>query len=314
MFEAHSYEVCRETGLINYDALEKQAVRLRPLIFLAGYSVYPRRINFWRMREIADKGGAVLVVYMAHFAGLVSGLVFEGYENPVSFAHVVTTTTHKTLRGPRCGAVFCKKEFVEFVEKGCHMVLGGPLPHVISAKAVAFTEANRPDFQIYARNIVDNAKALAEACLAEGMTIPTGGTDNHLLLINVRLFCLTGRQAESSARLCGITLNRKSLPFDPNGPWFTSGLRFGTPAVTPLGMGSKEIKEIASVLKRIIGHTKPAPSDVEGRPQFPSKAKFWLDPNIQNEARQRIGALLSRFPVYPDLDLGILSKHFLGAM
>ena len=146
MFEAHSYEVSRESGLLDYDAIEEQALELKPLILLAGYSAYPRRINFRRMREIADKAGAVLMVDMAHFAGLVAGGVFAGDESPIPFAQVVTTTTHKTLRGPRGGAVFCTKEFAEYVDKGCPMVLGGPLPHVMAAKAVAFTEANQPDF------------------------------------------------------------------------------------------------------------------------------------------------------------------------
>jgi glycine hydroxymethyltransferase len=306
MFEAHSYEVSRDSGLLDYDAIEKQALELRPLILLAGYSAYPRRINFRRMRQIADKAGAVLMVDMAHFAGLVAGGVFAGDESPIPFAQVVTTTTHKTLRGPRGGAVFCTKEFAEYVDKGCPMVLGGPLSHVMAAKAIAFTEANRPDFRDYAYRIVENSRALAEGCVAEGMIVPTGGTDNHLLLIDVRSFGLTGRQAESAVRRCGITLNRNSLPFDPNGPWYTSGLRVGTAAVTTLGMGTEEMKEIAAILKLILSHTEAEPAK-DGR----SKAKFTIEAEAETEARQRTRILLASFPVYPQLDLPVLARHFL---
>ena len=306
MFEAHSYAVDRATGLLDYDAIERQALQLKPLILLAGYSAYPRRVNFRRMREIADKIGAVFMVDMAHFAGLVAGGAFTGDESPIPHAHVVTTTTHKTLRGPRGGAVFCTKEFAEFVDKGCPMVLGGPLPHVMAAKAVAFIEANRPEFKIYARSVVENARALAAKLIAEGLTIPTGGTDNHLLLIDVRSFGLTGRQAESAVRRCGITLNRNSLPFDPNGPWYTSGLRVGTPAVTTLGMGPAEMQELARVFKLILSNTAPEKS-AAGEP---SKAKFAIDPVAEKEARERITALLAKFPIYPTLDLAAMQKHF----
>jgi len=310
MFEAHSYAVSKETGLLDYDAIERQALDLKPLILLAGYSAYPRKIDFKRMRAIADQVGAVLMVDMAHFAGLVAGKVFTAEFSPFPFAQVVTTTTHKTLRGPRGGAVFCTQEFAEHVDKGCPMVLGGPLPHVMAAKGVAFTEANRPEFQQYAQAIVDNAQALAAACVAEGMVVPTGGTDNHLLLIDVRPFGLTGRQAESAVRRCGITLNRNSLPFDPNGPWYTSGLRLGTPAVTTLGMGLSEMKEIAAVLKLILSNTEAEEVKAEGKPPGRSKAKFTIKPEAEAEARQRLDALLSRFPVYPGLDLAVLQKHF----
>ena len=279
MFEAHSYQVSRSTGLIEYDEIERQALELRPLILLAGYSAYPRKIDFRRMREIADKAGSVLMVDMAHFAGLVAGGVFQGDFSPIPFAQVITTTTHKTLRGPRGGAVFCTKEFAEYVDKGCPMVLGGPLPHVMAAKGVAFTEANRPEFRAYAQAVAANAQALAAACLAEGLVVPTGGTDNHLLLIDVRPFGLSGRQAESAVRRCGITLNRNSLPFDPNGPWYTSGLRVGTPAVTTLGMGPAEMKEIAAVLKLILSHTEAEEvKETAAKPAGRSQAKFTIQP------------------------------------
>lgn len=306
MFEAHAYQVSKETGLIDYDVIEQQALELKPLILLAGYSAYPRKIDFRRMREIADKCGAVFMVDMAHFAGLVAGKVFTDDFNPCAHAHVVTTTTHKTLRGPRGGAVFCTKEFAEFVDKGCPLVLGGPLPHVMAAKAIAFAEANQPSFRSYAQKIVENAQALAAACIEEDMTVPTKGTDNHLLLIDVRSFGLNGRQAESALRRAGFTLNRNSLPFDPNGPWYTSGLRVGTPAVTTLGMGTVEMQEIAAVMKLILANTKPDVAKKDGGPDAPSRAKFMIDAAAESEARSRIDALLARFPVYPELDLGAL--------
>lgn len=307
MFEAHSYAVDKSTGLLDYDAIEKQALDLKPLILLAGYSAYPRKIDFRRMREIADKAGSVFMVDMAHFAGLVAGKVFTGDYDPCAHAHVVTTTTHKTLRGPRGGAVFCTEEFAEYVDKGCPMVLGGPLPHVMAAKAVAFSEANTPEFQSYARNIASNAVALAEACIAEGMTVPTNGTDNHLLLVDVRGYGLNGRQAEGALRRAGITLNRNSLPFDPNGPWYTSGLRIGTPAITTLGMGPEEMKEIAAVMNLVLSNTKPETIRKAGQPDKPSKAKFVVDSVAEREARERIDGLLDRFPVYPHLDVEALS-------
>lgn len=310
MFEAHAYAVDKATGLLNYDAIEAQALELKPLILLAGYSAYPRKINFRRMREIADKAGSVFMVDMAHFAGLVAGGVFTGDFDPCAHAHVVTTTTHKTLRGPRGGAVFCTKEFAEYVDKGCPMVLGGPLPHVMAAKAVAFTEANAPDFKVYAQRIVENSSTLAAACIAEGLTIPTNGTDNHLILIDVRSLGLNGRQAESALRRAGFTFNRNSLPFDPNGPWYTSGLRIGTPAITTLGMGADEMKEIAAVMKLVLSNTKPEVIKKEGELDTLSKAKFTIDPAAETEARTRVSALLARFPIYPNLDLPALQAAF----
>ena len=311
MFEAYSYSVSKETGLLDYDALLAQAREVKPLILLAGFSAYPRKVNFRKMREIADEVGAVLMVDMAHFAGLVAAGVFEGDYNPIPHAHVVTTTTHKTLRGPRGGMVLCKKEFAEYVDKGCPLVIGGPLPHMIAAKAIALTEANQPEFKAYGRKIVENAKSLAEACIAEGMKIATGGTDNHLLLIDVTSFGLTGRQAESVLRECGITLNRNSLPFDVNGPWYTSGLRIGTPAVTTLGMGTEEMKEIASIIKWVLSNTKPAVIESGTNAGSLSKAKYVIAESAKNQAKQRVSALLDRFPVYPQLDLEFLKTHFL---
>ena len=225
MFDIYSYGVSEKDGLLDYDEIEKQALNVRPLILLAGYSAYPRKINFKRMREIADKVNAVFMVDMAHFAGLVAGKVFTDEYDPVLWAHVVTSTSHKTLRGPRAGLVLSTREFADALDKGCPLTMGGPLPHVIAAKAVAFREAAAPEFKLYARRIVDNCKALAASCIKNGLEVLTGGTDNHLMLVNVHKAGITGRQAESAVHECHITLNRNSLPRDPNGPWYTSGIR-----------------------------------------------------------------------------------------
>jgi glycine hydroxymethyltransferase len=310
MFDCYSYGVNKETGLLDYDELEKMAHEVKPLILLAGYSAYPRAINFQRLRSIADAVGSVLMVDMAHFAGLVAGGAFTGDFSPIAHAHVVTTTTHKTLRGPRGGMVLCTKEFAEHVDKGCPLVIGGPLEHVIAAKAIALTEANLPSFKDYARRIVANAKVLAQACVDEGMTVATGGTDNHLMLIDVRSFNLTGRQAESALRECGITLNRNSLPYDPNGPWYTSGLRIGTPAITTLGMGEAEMREIASIVYMVLSNTKPEISIKGENAGKPSKAKYSVDAQAKVDARNRVEKLLTKFPVYPELNLPLLQQYF----
>ncbi|MDR1306212.1 MAG: glycine hydroxymethyltransferase [Treponema sp.] len=307
MFDVHSYSVSGETGMLDYDAIEGQALEIRPLILLAGYSAYPRKINFRRMREIADKAGAVFMVDMAHFAGLVAGKVFSGDYDPVPHAHVVTTTTHKTLRGPRAGLVLAKQEFAEALDKGCPLTMGGPLPHIIAAKAVAFKEAGRDEFRDYAARIVENCRALAAACINNGLTVLTGGTDNHLILVNVNELDngsgrITGRQAESALHECHITLNRNSLPGDPNGPWYTSGLRIGTAAVTTLGMGTAEMEELGAIIALVLKAVSPAPAG--------SKAKYTIEPGAKAEALDRVKKLLDRFPVYPELDLEFLQKAF----
>lgn len=310
MFDAYSYGVNQETGLLDYDAIEKMALEIKPLILLAGYSAYPRVIDFKRLREIADKANAVFMVDMAHFAGLVAGGVFQGDFNPVTHAQVVTTTTHKTLRGPRGGMILCTKEFAEHVDKGCPLVIGGPLPHIMAAKAIAMTEANSSLFKDYAARIVANARTLAQSCIDQGMTVATGGTDNHLMLINVVPYGLTGRQAESAVRECGITLNRNSLPYDINGPWYTSGLRIGTAAVTTLGMGQTEMKEIAAIIKLVLSNTKAEIISSGEHAGKPSKAKYQLAESIKLEAKKRVKVLLDRYPVYPEIDLDLLVKHF----
>jgi glycine hydroxymethyltransferase len=308
MFDVYGYSVSKETGLLDYDDIEKQALDIKPLILLAGYSAYPRKINFKRMREIADRAGAVFMVDMAHFAGLVAGKVFTGDYDPVPHAHVVTSTTHKTLRGPRAGLVLSTAEFAEALDKGCPLTMGGPLPHVIAAKAVAFREAGRHEFRDYAARIVENCRALAASCVKNGLEVLTGGTDNHLILVNAGRLGITGRQAESALHECRVTLNRNSLPFDPNGPWYTSGLRIGTAAATTLGMGQAEMEEIGAVIALVLKGTSQAPDSKD--PAKTSKAKYHIDPAVKDEAVSRVKALLDRFPVYPELDLAFLKKHF----
>lgn len=308
MFDAYSYTVSEDTGLLDYDDIERQVMEVEPLILLAGYSAYPRRINFKRMREIADKVGAVFMVDMAHFAGLVAGGVFAGEFNPVEHAHIATATTHKTLRGPRGGLVLCKEEFAAHVDKGCPLVIGGPLPHVMAAKAVAFHEARQDAFKDYAARVVENSQALSSALKQLGLQVATGGTDNHLLLLDVRPQGVNGRQAESALRECGITLNRNALPFDSNGPWYTSGLRLGSPAVTTLGMGTEEMREIAAIHHLVLTNISPAIIQKGKNAGKISKAKYDIDPAIITEARARVQALLDRFQLYPELNLEMLES------
>ena len=309
LFDIFPYRVEPETKLLDMDALRAQVRDVRPLILLTGYSAYPRRINFRQMREMADEVGAVFMVDMAHFAGLVAGKVFTGDYDPVAHAHVVTSTTHKTLRGPRGGLVLCTEEFAPWVDKGCPMVLGGPLPHVMAAKTVAFTEASQPAFRTYAARIVENARALAAGCVAAGMNVVTGGTDNHLLLVDVTAtYGLTGRQAESALREGGITLNRNAIfPVDANGPWYTSGLRLGTPGVTTLGMGTAEMGEIARIMALVLSHTAPSKITSGKQAGQTSRAKYDLDPGVAAEARQAIRQLLHRYPLYPELDVNLMA-------
>jgi glycine hydroxymethyltransferase len=307
MFESYGYTVDRETFLLDYAAIEKQAIEVKPLILIAGFSAYSRNINYARMREIADRVGAVLMVDMAHFSGLVAGKVLQGEFDPIPHAHIVTTTTHKTLRGPRGGLVLCTEDFRDAVDRGCPLVLGGPLPHVMAAKAVAFTEALKPSFRTYAAKIVENARALGDGFMAEGLNVLTSGTDNHLLVVNVAAtHGITGRQAEEAIRKCGITLNRNPIPFDPNGPWYTSGLRFGTPAVTTLGMGATEMREIASVVALVLKNVKSTTTKSGNL----DKSKYTIDDNVRSQATARMRDLLTSYPVYPEIDLPFLLQNF----
>ncbi|MCR5724363.1 MAG: glycine hydroxymethyltransferase [Treponema sp.] len=306
MFESHPYGVDKDTGLLDYDAIEKQAMEVKPLILLTGFSAYPRKIDFKRFRAIADKCGAVLMVDMAHFAGLVAGKVFTGDYDPVKWADIVTTTTHKTLRGPRGAMILCKAAFADFVNKGCPMVLGGPLPHVMAAKAIAFKEAASDSYKQYAENIVKNAQALAENCMKLGMRLQTGGTENHLMLIDVTTYGLTGKQAEAALFQCGVTANANALPYDKNGAWWTSGIRVGTPAMTTLGMNEQDMAEVAGIIDTVLKGTKPGVTK-DGKP---AKGKIELSESTKAEATGRVKALLSKHVLYPELDLDFLKKAF----
>jgi glycine hydroxymethyltransferase len=297
MFDQASYGVDAETGLIDYAAVRRLAHEFRPLILLAGYSAYPRNPNFAVLREIADEVDATFMVDMAHFAGLVAGRVLTGDLDPVAHAQVVTTTTHKSLRGPRGGMVLADTEHAEYVDKGCPMVLGGPLPHVMAAKAVALAEARQPEFAGYARAILDNARALAEGLSRRGVRLVSGGTDNHLVLIDVDTsFGLTGRQAEASLLESGVVTNRNSIPADAHGAWYTSGIRLGTPALTTLGLGPTEMEEVADIISTALSATSAAAG-----PNGPSQARYILDEAEAQTCRQRSAELLEKHPLYPGI-------------
>lgn len=291
MMRSVSYDVDPRSGLLDYDVLQAQVKKERPAILVAGYSSYPRLLDFARMREIADSVGATLMVDMAHFAGLVAGKVMTGNFDPIPFADIVTSTTHKTMRGPRGGFVLCKEPLREVVDKGCPLVLGGPLPHVMAAKAIAFKEANTTAFQKYAHQIVANSKAMAEEFVKRGAKLSTGGTDNHLIVMDVMsTFGLNGRQAETALRQAHFTVNRNAISNDKNGPWYTSGIRVGTPALTTLGMKEKEMKEIAALICELLKASKPM-----------EKAKVEIDRPVLSSVQERVEALLDRFPLYPEL-------------
>jgi glycine hydroxymethyltransferase len=250
IFRATQYGVDPATGLIDYDAVRAQARRDRPKLLIAGGSAYARIIDFAAFRSIADEVGAFFLVDMAHFAGLVAGGV---YPSPVPHAHVTTTTTHKTLRGPRGGMILCGEEFAKQVDKSVfpgHQ--GGPLMHVIAAKAVAFGEVLAPEFRDYARRVVENARALAAALQARGFTIVSGGTDSHLMLVDLRSKGLTGKLAEQLLDRAGITVNKNTIPDDPESPFVTSGIRLGTPALTTRGMGTADMRRIAGLIDRVL--------------------------------------------------------------
>lgn len=270
------YGVDKETQHIDYeDVLEKARVH-KPKLIVAGASAYPRTIDFKKFREIADETGAYLMVDMAHIAGLVAAGL---HPNPVPYADFVTTTTHKTLRGPRGGMILCKAEFAKKVDKSIFPgIQGGPLMHVIAAKAVAFGEALTDGFKTYSQKVVDNAKRLAEGLQKEGFDLVSGGTDNHLILIDLRSFGITGKDAEKVLDDIGITANKNTIPYDPESPFVTSGLRIGTPAVTTRGFGLEEMDEVAS----IIGSALKNPDNEA----------------VLKEAAERVRHLTESFPLY----------------
>ncbi|HQZ00077.1 MAG TPA: glycine hydroxymethyltransferase [Propionicimonas sp.] len=299
MFAQHSYGTDPETGLIDYAKLLADAKEFKPLILVAGYSAYPRRVNFAKMREIADAVGATLFVDMAHFAGLVAGKVFTGEEDPIPYADVVATTTHKSLRGPRGGLLLATKEYASSIDRGCPMVLGGPLGHVMAAKAVALAEARQPAFQTYAQAVADNAKTLADGLIKRGVNLVTGGTDNHLVLLDVGSFGLTGRQAESALLDAGIVTNRNSVPADPNGAWYTTGVRVGTPALTSRGFGPDEFDKVAELITDVLRNTTPVTTAAGA----PGKAKYTLADGVADRTRAASAELLDANPLYPGLNL-----------
>jgi glycine hydroxymethyltransferase len=299
MFHQSSYGTDPETGLLDYDAVRARAREFKPLVLIAGYSAYPRKINFATMREVADEVGAVLMVDMAHFAGLVAGKVFTGDFDPVPHAHVTTTTTHKSLRGPRGGMVLCQPEFADAVDRGCPMVLGGPLGHVMAAKAVALAEARQPSFQTYARAVADNAVTLADGLLSRGARLVTGGTENHLVLIDVSTFGLTGRQAESALLDAGVVTNRNAIPRDQNGAWYTSGVRIGTPALTSRGFGAAEFDRVAELIVEVLAATTPTAAPSGGL----SKAKYTIADGVADRVHAAADEILQKNPLYPGLDI-----------
>jgi glycine hydroxymethyltransferase len=282
-FKVVPYSVRRDDHLIDMDEVETLAKQHRPKVIVAGGSAYPRIIDFRRFRQIADEVGAYLMVDMAHFAGLVAG---GAHPSPLPHAHVVTTTTHKTLRGPRGGAILSNDE--ELAKKLNAAVFpgmqGGPLMHVIAAKAVAFGEALRPSFRIYAKNVVENAKALAETLKACGLDIVSGGTDTHLMLVDLRKKRLTGKVAEAALGRARITCNKNGIPFDPQKPTVTSGVRLGTPAGTTRGFGIAEFRQIGDMIAEVLD----------------ALAKSGAEQDAQAEERvaEKVKRLVSRFPIY----------------
>ena len=250
LFKATAYQVREDTGRIDYDQVREVAKKERPRIIIGGGSAYARIVDFAALRSIADEVGAILVVDMAHFAGLVAGGV---YPSPVPQAQIVTTTTHKTLRGPRGGMILCKAEFAKAVDKQVFPgTQGGPLEHVIAAKAVSFHEAMQPDFKRYAREVVANAQALANRLITLGYAIVSGGTDSHLMLVDLRAKNITGKDAEILLDRAAITVNKNTIPGDPQSPFVTSGIRLGTPALTTRGFGVEEMERVAELIDEVL--------------------------------------------------------------
>lgn len=257
---------------MDYDHVLARAKEVKPKLIVAGASAYPRKLDFKKFREIADEVGAYLMVDMAHIAGLVAAGL---HENPVDYAHFVTTTTHKTLRGPRGGMILCKEEFAKAIDKAIFPgTQGGPLMHVIAAKAVAFHEALQPEFKVYQQQIIDNAQALAQGLMDVGFRLVSGGTDNHLMLIDVKSKGLTGKEAEKMLDEANVTANKNTIPFETEKPFVTSGVRIGTPAVTTRGMKEDDMKAIADIFKVVL-----------------------VDKD-QDKAKAMVKELTDRFPLY----------------
>jgi len=270
------YGVTKESQVIDYEDVRQKALEHKPKLIVAGASAYPREIDFSKFREIADEVGAYFMVDMAHIAGLVA--VGE-HPSPVPYADFVTSTTHKTLRGPRGGLILASKEWEQKLNKSLFPgIQGGPLMHVIAAKAVAFGEVLQPEFKDYAKQIKSNAKALAEVLIAEGVEIVSGGTDNHLLLLNVKSLGLTGKVAEHALDEVGITTNKNTIPYDTESPFVTSGIRIGTPAVTSRGFKEEDMKEVGAIIAAVLKNPE--------------------DETVKAEAKDRVKALTDRHPLY----------------
>ena len=275
LFKATAYQVNEQTGRIDYDQVREVAKKEKPRILIGGGSAYARIVDFAALRSIADEVDAILVVDMAHFAGLVAGGV---YPSPVPHAQIVTTTTHKTLRGPRGGMILCKSEFAKAVDKQVFPgTQGGPLEHVIAAKAVALNEAMQPAFKLYAKLVVQNAQVLANRLISLGYAIVSGGTDSHLMLVDLRKKDITGKDAELLLDRAAITVNKNTIPGDPQSPFVTSGIRLGTPAVTTRGFGVEEMERVAELIDEVL--TKRDDETVE---------------RVRGEVR----ALVEEFPLY----------------
>ncbi|WP_425805969.1 serine hydroxymethyltransferase [Desulfitobacterium sp. Sab5] len=278
-FNFVAYGVDPDTEMIDYEKVRALALENKPKLIVAGASAYPRIIDFKKLREIADEAGSLLMVDMAHIAGLIAAGI---HPSPVPYAHFVTTTTHKTLRGPRGGLILCKKEYAQAIDKAIFPgIQGGPLMHVIAAKAVAFGEALQPEFKEYQKRIVENAKVLASSLAEKGFRLVSGGTDNHLMLIDVRTKGLTGKEAEHILDEVGITVNKNTIPYDPASPFITSGIRIGTPAVTSRGMNAQAMRQIAEAIDLAL--TKQ-------------------DETNFAKAKEIVANLCQEFPLYPNLD------------
>jgi glycine hydroxymethyltransferase len=279
LYKIVPYNVRKDTETIDYDEMEQLALRERPKLIVGGGSAYSRTIDFARMRQIADKVGAKLMVDMAHFAGLVAG---GAHPSPVPHCHLVTTTTHKTLRGPRAGMVLCRQEFAAAVDKtNFPGTQGGPLMHIIAAKAVCFHEAMQPAFKDYARQIVANAQALAKKMMDEGFRVISGGTDTHLFLMDVFAKGILGSEAENALGLAGITVNKNAIPFDANPPLKPSGIRLGSPALTTRGMKEKEMVQVGAWIAEALNNFK--------------------DAQALAKIRRQVNELAEEFPLYPEL-------------
>jgi glycine hydroxymethyltransferase len=279
-FESHSYGIDPETGVLNYDEIEKMALEIKPQVIMCGYSAYPRKIDFKKFRAIADKVGAYLIADIAHIAGLVATGV---HESPIGVADIVTTTTHKTLRGPRSGVIMTNdEELAKKIDKAVFpMLQGGPLEHVIAAKAVAFGEALKPEFKTYIQNVVDNMAVFAKTLMSFDFELVTGGTDNHLVLVDLRNKNLTGAAFETALHEAGITVNKNGVPNDPNPPKVASGIRVGTAALTTRGMGVKEMQRIAELFNIVAENMEDAEKLAEVKAEVKEMTKDFPVPGIK---------------------------------